>query len=68
MSLREFHLVFVTVAAMFAIGIEFWGIREFALGKGAAYLWYTVLGFLGGIALVYYFGWFNRKCKQWHIH
>jgi len=64
MSLKAFHILFVTVSTVLAVWFTVWSFMHFGDGGGALYL---VLG-LGGAALVVglpiYGVWFLKKMKD----
>ena len=54
MSLKSFHLLFVTAAAALAFGFGAWGIDAYASRGEGATLVLAVLAFLFGAGLVVY--------------
>lgn len=64
MSLKAFHLVFITVCTLFALALGVWGVRDYSDSRAAMSL---VLG-VGGIAatpvLLLYGRWFLRKLRN----
>lgn len=63
MSLKAFHLIFVTVSTILCVGVGFWAMREYFLRHELGSLVFG-LGSLGGaIGLVVYGRWFLKKLK-----
>ena len=55
MSLRGFHLLFIALSAMMAMGVALWGLIQFSGGPGeAAYLVLAVISLAGGGWLIRY--------------
>ncbi len=64
MSLKGFHIVFITFSTILALGIASWCLWvDLTLGE-PAYLTGAVASFLSAIALVVYGFWFYRKMKK----
>lgn len=64
MSLKSFHVFFVVLSVLCALGFGAWSIAEYLrTGKGSV-LTLGVLGFLAAAALVFYGFWFLRKLKN----
>jgi hypothetical protein len=55
MSLKTFHLIFITIATLFAIWFAIWGIQSFIHdGTNELYLFLGVLSSIAAIALIVY--------------
>ena len=65
MSLKAFHLIFITAASALAFGCGIWGLKDFFSAEGRA--WDLVFG-LGSLAvggsLILYERYFLRKLKR----
>ncbi|MFQ5413068.1 MAG: hypothetical protein ACE5E6_01280 [Phycisphaerae bacterium] len=63
MSLKAFHIVFVTLSTMLAAGFGVWALRR-AAERGPVYTAIGVGALLFGGAMVLYGRWFLRKLKH----
>ncbi len=64
MSLKAFHVFFVIVSVLCALGFGAWAVADYLrTGKGGV-LALGVLGFAAAVALVWYGFWFLRKLKN----
>ena len=64
MSLKAFHVFFVIVSVLCALGFGAWAIGDYLrTGKGSVLL-LGILGFAAAAALVWYGLWFLRKLKN----
>jgi hypothetical protein len=63
MSLKAFHLVFVTVSVVLSLGFGAWAMADYRRSGDAESLWWGVGSFAGAIALLVYGRWFLRKLK-----
>lgn len=63
MSLKTFHIVFVTVSTMLALGFGIWACREYRVSGDGTTLLAGVGSLLVAVALVVYGFWFLRKLK-----
>jgi len=63
MSLKAFHLVFVTVSAILGLGFGAWAIADYRRTGSAESLWWGVGSLAGTAALIVYGRWFLRKLK-----
>jgi len=64
MSLRIFHVVFITVSIALSIFVAVWGVREFVATRSTGALALVVVFLAGGVALVLYAGKAFRKLKD----
>jgi hypothetical protein len=65
MSLKAFHIVFISISTLFSFGMGVWWINQFLSGEGGRSD--VVLGSLamvGGIALLVYGKYFLKKLKN----
>ncbi|MBA3272680.1 MAG: hypothetical protein H0T11_02250 [Chthoniobacterales bacterium] len=67
MSLKGFHIVFITFATLLALGCGAWCIWLNQNVGAAAYTVGAVMSFLAAAALVIYGVWFYRKMKRLRI-
>jgi hypothetical protein len=63
-SLKAFHLFFVIVSTLCALGFGAWAIGEYLRTGSTGVLILGVLGFVAAAALVWYGLWFLRKLKN----
>ena len=64
MSLKTFHVVFVALCTILAIGFGVWAIRDYKASGEMASLVLGVLSLCGAVALLVYGRWFLRKLKN----
>lgn len=64
MSLRIFHVIFITVSIALSIFVAIWGVREFVVSRSGGALALAVVFLVGGTALVAYAGRAFRKLKD----
>ena len=65
MSLKAFHVVFITVASAFCFAFGVWMLRDFRGPEGSAGdLWLGVGSLIAGISLVIYERYFLKKLKN----
>ena len=64
MSLKAFHLVFITAAILLAFGFGVWLSRNFFSGGGVVNLVSALLSFAAGIGLIVYECYFLKKTKD----
>ncbi|HEY8132488.1 MAG TPA: hypothetical protein VII12_11420 [Thermoanaerobaculia bacterium] len=64
MSLRIFHIIFVTVSIALSIFVAIWGVREYMATHNSGALALSGVFLLGGILLVAYAGKAFRKLKD----
>jgi Na+/melibiose symporter-like transporter len=61
MSLKGFHVLFITVATMLCAGFTLWAVSQ--LGQGGAAPALAIAGLVSSVALPVYGAWFLRKTK-----
>ncbi len=54
MSLRVFHVVFITVSVALMLYVTVWGVREFMASRSSLGMSMIVFGVVGGATLVWY--------------
>jgi hypothetical protein len=65
MSLKAFHVVFITASSALAFGVGVWMLREYRLPDGSAGdLVFGITSLIVGAALLVYEGFFLRKLKN----
>jgi hypothetical protein len=65
MSLKAFHLIFITAACALAFGCAVWGLKDFfAEGGGPGDLLFGLGSFAAGIGLILYERYFLKKLKK----
>ena len=64
MSLRIFHVIFITVSIALSIFVAIWGVREYVATHSTGALALAVVFLAGGAALVWYAGRAFRKLKD----
>ncbi len=64
MSLKTFHVFFVVVSVLCALGFGAWAIGDYVRTGRSGVLVLAILGFVAAGALVWYGFWFLRKLKD----
>ncbi len=64
MSLRIFHVIFITVSIALSVFVAIWGVREYMATSNNSALVLAVVFVAGGVALVLYAGKAFRKLKD----
>ncbi|MCA1826265.1 MAG: hypothetical protein ABR567_20260 [Myxococcales bacterium] len=64
MSLKAFHVFFVGLSVLCALGFGAWAIADYLRTGSSTVLLLGVLGFAAAAALVWYGFWFLRKLKN----
>ena len=54
MSLRVFHIVFITVSVALMLYVTVWGVREFLVSRSSLGVSMIIFGVTGGATLVWY--------------
>lgn len=63
MSLKAFHIVFISLSSLMCFGCGAWGLSQYTQTHASAYLLFAVAGLLSGIGLIVYGIRFLRKLK-----
>lgn len=64
MSLKAFHVLFITIASAMAFGCGVWGLKSHFSAEPSAFdLWLGLVGVLAGIGLIVYEIRFLKKTK-----
>jgi hypothetical protein len=64
MSLKAFHIFFVAVSTLCALGFGGWAVADYQRTGNGSVLAMGILGFAAAVALVWYGFWFLRKLKN----
>ncbi len=64
MSLKAFHIVFITFSTLLAFGCGIWCLWVNKMGATTSYTIGAVLSFAAAVALIIYGCWFWRKMKR----
>ena len=65
MSLKAFHLVFITAASALAVGFGIWELKNGFSKDGSAWDFvYGIASFIVGIGLLFYERYFLKKLKD----
>ncbi len=64
MSLKAFHIVFVTLSTLLAVWFSTWSFGQHRGGAGALYLVLGICGAVLVVALIVYGVWFLKKMKD----
>jgi FtsH-binding integral membrane protein len=64
MSLKAFHVIFITAASLLAFGLGAWMLRAYQAGGVKNDLIYGVVCLIVGLGLLIYEGFFIRKLKK----
>ena len=64
MSLRIFHIVFVTLSIALSIFVTIWGVREYAATRSMGALALAAVFLAGGIVLVWYANRVFKKLRE----
>ena len=63
MNLRAFHVVFIAAAALLAVVLGVWCLRQYMAQRGILTLLSSVASFGAALALLLYGSWFLRKVR-----
>ena len=65
MSLKAFHVVFITAAVLMSIGCAVWGFKSYFAPEGRTLdLIFGIFSVIGAVALVVYERFFLKKLKH----
>ncbi|HEX4665767.1 MAG TPA: hypothetical protein VH207_04130 [Chthoniobacterales bacterium] len=64
MSLKGFHIIFITFSTLLAFGCGVWCLWINSMGPSSSYLIGAVVSFVAALALIVYGCWFWRKMKR----
>ena len=64
MSLKAFHIVFVTLSVLLSLGFGLWAMRQYEGVGSTGWLVVTVGALVFAVGLICYGGWFWRKLKD----
>jgi hypothetical protein len=63
LSLKDFHVVFISSAVLCCLGLSYWALRHCQMGEGGGYCLSSLLSLLIAVGLVIYEIYFIRKIK-----
>ncbi|RME40643.1 MAG: hypothetical protein D6788_02895 [Planctomycetota bacterium] len=64
MSLKVFHIVFIIVSTLLAVGFGLWALREFSHSRELLPLGAGIASLAGAVGLLVYGGWFLGKMRN----
>jgi hypothetical protein len=65
MSLKSFHVIFITAASALSFGCGIWGVRDYRTGDGGVgSLLFGLGSFAAGAGLIFYERYFLKKLKS----
>jgi hypothetical protein len=64
MSLKAFHLIFISAASAMCVGCAIWGVKNFLADGGAFDLLFAIGAFVAGVGLIVYERYFLKKFKD----
>jgi len=64
MSLKAFHVFFISISILFTLGFGIWAVNAFEHTGDVSDLLMGIGSFLGTVALIIYFRWFLKKLKN----
>lgn len=64
MSLKAFHIVFVVISTILALGFGIWAIRQHQARSEPLALAMGVVSLLSAVGLIVYGRWFLKKLKK----
>lgn len=64
MSLKTFHIFFISVCAVLSLFMAFWGFHDYRVSGGMTGLGVGLTGTAGLLALLPYFRWFQKKFRK----
>ncbi len=67
MSLKWFHVLFITLSFALAVGVGIWGLRSYSMGGARSELIIGVLSLMTAVVIVVYGRWFLRKAERFHL-
>ena len=67
MSLKGFHILFITVCTLLSLGLGAWCIKVNLAAGAPVYLAGAIGSFVAAMAQIIYGVWFYRKMKQLRI-
>lgn len=64
MSLRKFHIFFISISSLLCFGLIFWGVWNFKTTGNLQSLGLTAFGAVGTVLLAAYLKWFLKKYSK----
>lgn len=65
MSLKAFHIFFISLSVILALGFGVWGIRDYTLSGNTGNLSLGLASLVSSAGIIFYLVWFLRKIRQW---
>ena len=65
-SLKEFHIVFITASVLLAVGFATWGLAQYQERHDGIYVGAFLLSLMAAVGLVCYEVYFVKKTKASH--
>ena len=62
-SLKEFHIVFISTCVLLFLGFAYWGFAQYKQLSSLVYAGTSVLSFIAAIGLVAYESYFIKKTR-----
>jgi hypothetical protein len=67
MSLKGFHILFITLSTLLCVGLAIWGGNHFVTVGNGTHLTLALLGAAGTLGLPIYGWWFLKKTRDVEI-
>ena len=67
MSLKVFHIIFITISTILAFGFGWWALRFYSVEAKPLYLAFGIFSIIFGFALIVYEIVFLKKTKDIHF-
>ena len=64
MSLKGFHLIFITISSLLAMGVGAWCVWVYLTFAASSYLAGAAVSFVVTLGLVIYGAWFYKKMQR----
>ncbi|MFN7140310.1 MAG: hypothetical protein ACK4UN_13320 [Limisphaerales bacterium] len=64
MSLKAFHIIFVTAATLLAFGFGAWALHSYTVSRSVLDLVMGILAVVMGVGMIWYGKYFLRKLKN----
>ncbi len=64
MSLKAFHILFITLSTLLALGVGAWGITIFVYGHSVPHLLLGIVGLVAAAGLIMYGRYVLKKLKN----
>ena len=64
MSLKSFHLIFITIVSLITVFFGYWCYNEWSLYNDAKYIILSILSIIFCIGLIFYSKWFLKEISR----